>query len=306
MSSSVPLINAVAQNTVDFNNQTPSNAGGLFRYKIKSIGYPSEGVYYLQPEDLNSVLIFSGNVTLYLDSNSFSASGLPPVGSEVFFYSINGAPPNRVYVETSGFNLYYYVGPYLQSSNDNGKIIYTGENAWTFASLNYNFQPISSIDCCSANNTLYQIALPGATYNTSFKAYFEDSLQYPYNGVFFDNTNYYKIVNGYQDTILSEGCSETLSSYATPYSFYNAAEEEVVLYSTNSNYDPSNYTGLLGAKFFTSWQNAGNPIYSCYTDSSLVGYGTPVAYYGSLAQVAAGTPVTFYYGYVVDYLGIPV
>ena len=187
MTSSVPLINAVAQNTVDFNNQTPSNAGGLFRYKIKNIGAPTGGSYSLLPSDLNSVLIFSGDVTLYADLNSFGGSG-PPVGSEVFFYSSGVTSVGQIQVVAQNCILTAENGPFLQSLSDTGRLIYMGldnigSKTWVFASKNYNFQVIDFTNCCVEEaQYAWQIALPGASYDSSFKAYVDASFSYPYNG----------------------------------------------------------------------------------------------------------------------------
>lgn len=314
MPSSVPLINAIAQNSVDFNNQTPINAGGLFRYKIKNIGYPSGGAYILTPEDLNSVLIFSGDVTLILSSTYFVASGFPPAGSEILFYSTGGAgSEGRVFVSAqSNFVLSSYVGPYLQSSNDTGKIIYTGLNGagqgnWTFASPNYNFTLIDLSDCCagSAVNNLYQISTPTSTYNTSYRSYFENNFVYPYNGVINYDGSAYAIVNGYFIDVAML-CGDTEVAYTSAYTFYDASETSFSFFTDASDLDPTNYENLLGHKFFIgAAPNEGLPMYSCFSDGSEAGAASAVEFYGSVAQIGNSDPVTFYKGYVVNYDGIP-
>ena len=309
MPSSVPLINAVAQNTVDFNNQTPTNAGGLSRYKIKNIGAPAGGYYFVLPSDLNSVLIFSGDVTLYVDSNSFVGIGDPPAGSEVFFYSSGVTSIGQIKVVAQGLILTAENGPFLQTSSDVGSLIYMGLNnsgtgVWAFASKNYNFESVYFINCCDAGEQFWQIAEPDAGYNSNLRAYVTASLSYPYNGVYNDNGTYTSIINGYAEGPVL--CNDNYYPYDQSVTFYNSGGSPITLYgNSNGSYTASEYLTLLGAKFFTAIPNSGSPIYSCYSDSNAVGYSSPVQYFGSTAQIAANDPVTFYDGYVVNYAGIP-
>jgi hypothetical protein len=286
MPSSVPLTNAIAQNTVDFNNQTPTNASGLFRYKINN--YTGQGTF--TDVDLNSVCIFNnvGNiVNVTLSSSGFSV--VPPVGAEIIFYSLTG----NIRLNTGGSAvLNYSVGNYTTQTAGAGKIIHKGNHVWYFASANASPQQYSWTNCCSESAELYQIAtVPG--FNSSLKSYTDSGAASPYNGTVYDGSLYYRIVNGvYVST--SPDCASTTLNYNTSYTFYDSPDP---IYGTYVNLvsvaglTESQPNTLIGYKFFT--QAVGNQ-YDCYGPNTVNG-----AYYTN-----NNTPyyaVTFTNGYLTSY-----
>jgi len=288
MPSSVPLINAIAQNTVDFNNQTPTNASGLFRYKINNYSAPR----IFTDTDLNSVCIFNDVGTIvdvYLNSNYFSTT--PPVGAEIIFYSTTG----NIRINTSGVGyLASSFGPFTTGANSAGKIIHRGGNVWYFASANATPQQYSWTNCCGNGGELYQITnTPG--FNYSLRSYFDLGIERPYNGTVFDYDTqlYYRIVNGVYAANYVE-CAPT--SFGTGYNFYDAPDpiygQTVTLYAVTglNSADP---ISLLGNKFFVD--QVGQQ-YDCYA-ASLVPDGA--TYYTSTTSPYYA--LTFYGSYVSSY-----
>ena len=294
MSSVVPFRNAVAQNSLDFNNKNPTNKGGLFRYKINNYG--AAGTHVFNVSDLNSICVFSGDVNVTLNPLNFSS--LPPSGVEILFYSPNG----RIRVDTaSGASLYTAFGNFT-SPGKLGKLIYTSDNKWFFSSLSATPFSIAYTDCCgSISATVYQVrsSVDAATFSPSRKTYADSDTTIPFNGIFQDpaTSYYYNIVNGGSTPVAS---CDVPSAYSTPITFYTDATNTVTLYSSAS-LSPSSYISLLGYKFFTT--DIGTPVYSCYSDNQ-VAPGSTVQYYGSTAQYPSD-PVTFLNGYVINYNGIP-
>jgi len=286
MPSSVPLTNAIAQNSVDFNNQTPTNASGLFRYKINNYS----GTRTFTESDLNSVCIFNnvGNiVNVTLSSSGFSE--VPPVGAEIIFYSLTG----NIKINTGGSAvLKYSVGNYTTGTAGAGKIIHKGNNVWYFASANASPQLYPWTNCCSESAELYQIATaPG--FSAARKSYTDSGATYPYNGTVYDGSLYYRIVNGAVGTQYNN-CAETTRNYNTSYTFYDSPDP---IYGTYVNL--VSVAGLsiaapedfLGYKFFT--EAVGNQ-YDCYTANQ-----ANTTYYTN-----NNTPcyaVTFTNGYVTSY-----
>jgi len=294
MPSLVPLNNAVAQSSVDFNNQTPSNASGLFRYKINNYGFTS---HTFNSNDLNAVCIFARDVAPAIPlASSFSSP--PPIGSEILFYSTSGyvrlAPQTEL-----GVNLYTAVGTYTLGPNWIGKIIYKGNNDWFFASTNFAAYSYMFADCCGGISALvYQIKSvnDAQIFSTTQRSYVDSSLTIPFNGTVYaeEDTTYYNIANGYN--VATQGTCET-NNYTTAYTFYTGPDpdtDDVILYSV-SGLNINNTTSLAGKKFFTS--DVGDQ-FDCYT-TDMVSPGTQNSYYSSTGGYP-GSPLSFLDGYIVN------
>lgn len=294
MPSLVPLNNAVAQSSVDFNNQTPSNASGLFRYKVNDRTASSSWVF--NDSDLNSVCIFSKSlVTVGLAT--FSST--PPIGTEIIFYSTGGA----VYIYGyGGATLITSKGPYTVPLSGVGKITHIGSNVWVFSSANSAQKSYTWSSCCGGSQSFYYIE--GSTPFTSVSAspsrfYTSSGLNIPFNGTILNPVDglYYNMVNGYWDTGTPAGSCPILV-YSSSYTFYTGPDPiydpPVTLYSVGA-LDINNPAYLKGHKFFTT--SVGNQ-YDCYT-TDVVSPGTLTVYYPSLA-LAPSTPIIFQDGYVVN------
>lgn len=298
MPSAVPLNNAIAQNSLDFNSQNPTNKGGLFRYKINNYG--AAGTHNFTNNDLNSVCIFSRDVTVTLNSANFTSA--PPAGSEILFYSNNGYIRVNTVV---GSTLYSTIGNFTVPGKA-GKLIYTTANSWFFASLNATSFSTDYTDCCvNSSQAIYQVS-NYSSFDAAYKTYADAEVSVPFNGLtpiqISDDPvtiSYYNIVNGQASS--TGGCG-TETPYDSAFTFYTNATTPVTLYSVGS-YDPSVYSNLLGKKFFTAIPNSGDPIYSCYSTDQ-VANGASAQYYGSTAQYPSD-PVTFLNGYAINYNGIP-
>ena len=292
MPSSVPLTNAIAQNSVDFNSQTPTNASGLFRYKINN----RVNNHVFTDADLNSVCIFSGGGTITnveLNANDFSVT--PPVGAEIIFYSTTG----NVKIIPSGVNLYSSVGLFTPGASIVGKIIHRGNNVWYFAGANAHIFEFTWNDCCEVGRSLYQVSVAGGFDSNRF-SYFDSNLNYPYNGHVNDGTNlYYKVVNGVWNNTTISDCNDTKSYYTNQYNFYDAPDpiygNTVPLYSVGGLNTTSPET-LMGNKFFIS--DVGQQ-FDCYAPNTV----SDSTYYTS--TTAPYYALTFRYGYVTSYTYTP-
>ena len=288
MPSSVPLTNAIAQNSVDFNNQTPTNASGLFRYKINS----RSNNHVFTEADLNSVCIFSGggSITDVDIIQAFIANGVPPIGSEIIFYSTTG----NIRIAATGAVLYSSVGRFTTGTAVAGKIIYKGNSTWYLASANANSFGYSWTDCCGNGASLYQILVTSGGFYSGKLSYFDSGLTKLYNGTVFsyDSELYYRIVNGVSVATFAD-CAATTLTYTTAYNFYDSPDpiygNLVTLYSVESLNITAPET-LVGNKFFTA---APGPVYDCYTSSVENTYYT--------ATTAPYYAITFYGGYVSSY-----
>lgn len=295
MPAAVPLNNAIAQNSLDFNNQNPTNKGGLFRYKINNYGALGLGAisqHAFTNADLNAVCLFTGDVNITFPPFNFNPA--PLAGSEILFYSSNG----RIKLEASGGNaLYSSIGNFTVPSKA-GKLIYTANNTWFFSSLNTNSFGIYASNCCAGFTTVYQVGSNGS-FNIGTKVYTETAANYAFNGTIVYDAVTYNVINGYASATGDCGSGDI---YATPYTFYTDPETPVTFYSLTGG-SPDNYISLLGKKFFTLVPSGGNPIYAC-ADNTVVAPSSPASYYGSTAQYP-NYPVTFLDGYVIDFDGIP-
>jgi len=290
MPSFVPLNNALAQNSVDFNNQTPTNSSGLFRYKINN---RNTDTWTFIDADLNAVCIFTGVAEVTL--TNFSTT--PPVGAEIVFYSVSDV----VRITASGSAvLNYSDGNTTISPALAGKIIHASNNVWFFASPNAGLYNHTWYDnCCNFTNALYQTGT--SSLDLGRRAYADTSLTIPFNGtaiVYVDPDNYYYTVsNGYinPNPITINDCY--VNTYSTDYIFYTGSDpiyDTVTLYSVPS-LDPTDPTTLSGNKFFSMDVGA---QFDCVTDN-IVSPGGTVAYYGSTAQYPA-EPLIFKDGYVIN------
>jgi hypothetical protein len=294
MSSLVPLNNAYAQNTVNFNSQTPSNAGGLFRYKVNTYAGAS---HTFDVSDLNAVCVFEKDTTLLISTANFSST--PPVGTEILFYSAAG----YVKLTTSGASLYSSDGVYTLGPNWLGKIIYKGGNIWFFASANFDAYAYNWTDSCEHATAVYQIkdASDSNVYVSTQRSYTDNTATIPYNGVVYssDESLYFSIANGY--AVGSSGAENT-NNYTTTYTLYtgpDAIGDAVSLYSVNG-LSTSVISSLAGAKFFTS--NVGSQ-YACYSTNT-VSPGATADFYSATAYYPT-YPIIFKDGYVInidDYL----
>lgn len=300
MPAAVPLNNAIAQNSLDFNNQNPTNKGGLFRYKInnyESLGACAINQHTFTNADLNAVCIFTYDVNITI----------PPFatipGSEILFYSPNG----RIKLEASdGSTLYSNIGNFTVPGKA-GKVIYTDSNNWFFSSLNTNSFATNYTDCCAQPNSIYQVGNNGDL-NTTIKVYTNAAADVAFNGtIILDNVAQYDIVNGQASSVLLLCYA---NYYNTAYTFYTedisypGEVTPITFYSLSSGITPSNYNSLLGKKFFTAApEGGGTPVYDCYS-SNAVAPGSIYSYYGSSMQYPSD-PVKFLNGYVIDFNGIP-
>jgi hypothetical protein len=303
MPSLVPLNNAIAQNSLDFNNQNPTNKGGLLRYNINDYtraNYGSVGQHSFTNADLNSVCIFSGDV----DISAGYLNPAPLTGTEILFYSTSG----RIKLDTSGFSLYSNVGNFTVPTKA-GKIIYTSEGAWYFSSLNTDvFTPIVT-DCCNITPTIYQVGNNNSgSLDANVKIYADANVTVPFNGIVYDNLadQRYNVING-QASAIAE--CETAAPYNAEYIFYTedpiypGTVTQIAFYSKLYAGTPNNYGTLVGNRFFTTIPNGGTAINSCYSDAT-VAPGSSATYYGDGTQYP-DNPVTFLNGYVINYEGIP-
>jgi hypothetical protein len=306
MPSLVPLNNAIAQNSLDFNNQNPTNKGGLFRYNINNytrVNYGSVGQHSFTNADLNSVCIFSGDVDILLSAGYLNPA--PLTGTEILFYSAAG----RIKLVPSGFSLYSNVGNFTVPTKA-GKIIYTSGNIWYFSSLNTDVFTPDVTDCCSiSTGNIYQLGNNNSgSLDANVKIYADANATVPFNGIVQDNlsTTRYNVING-QASVITD--CDTAVSYNVEYTFYTedpiypGEVTPIVFYSKPYAGTPNNYGTLVGNRFFTTIPNGGNAINSCYSYAT-VAPGSPVSYYGDSTQYPAN-PVTFLNGYVINYEGIP-
>jgi hypothetical protein len=305
MPSLVPLNNAIAQNSLDFNNQNPTNKGGLLRYNINDytrVNYGSVGQHSFTNADLNSVCIFSGDVDILLSAGYFSPAPLP--GTEILFYSEAG----RIKLVPAGVTLYSHVGNFTVPTKA-GKIIYTSEGDWYFSSLNTDVFTLNVTDCCSISVVnIYQLGNNNSGgLDANVKIYADANVTVPFNGIVYDNlSERYNVINGLASVITD---CDTAVSYNVEYTFYTedpiypGEVTPIVFYSKPYAGTPNNYGTLVGNRFFTTIPTGGNPINSCYSNST-VAPGSPVSYYGDGTQYPAN-PVTFLNGYVINYAGIP-
>lgn len=300
MPSAVPLNNAIAQNSLDFNNQNPTNKGGLFRYKINNYESVSSGTisqYTFTNADLNAISVFTGDVNINI--TPFAAHP----GSEILFYSSNG----RIKLEASGGStLYSNIGNFTVPGKA-GKLIYTDSNTWFFSSLNTNCYPTSFTDCCEQTRNIYQVGIGNnGNLNTAIKVYADLGADVAFNGLITLDIDaaQYDIING-QASAVTFGCYP--ASYDTAYTFYTedviypGEVVPIIFYSLASGITPSNYSSLLGKPFFTD--TVPSAIYDC-SSSNRVAPSSSASYYGSPEQYP-NYPVTFLDGYVIGYDGIP-
>jgi len=302
MPSLVPLNNAIAQNSVDFNNQNPTNKGGLSRYKITNYGqlnYGAVSQHAFTNADLNSVCIFSGDVDITFQGFNFNPAPLP--GAEILFYSTNG----RIRLNDISALLYSNVGNFTVPTKA-GKIIYTSAGKWYFSSLNTAvFSPILT-DCCGVSPpVVYQVGNNNSgSLDPNIKLYVDPDATFAFNGIVYDTLDEqrYIVING-QATGDGMTVCDTPAVYSSEYTFYSSASTTATFYSLTGAFTPDNYYSLLGIKFFSSIPNEGNPINSCWA-TDVVAPGSPATYYGSTEQYPDNY-VVFLNGYVIDYDGIP-
>jgi hypothetical protein len=287
MSSLVPLNSAIAQSSVDFNNQTPTDAVGLFRYKINNY----TGDRTLNGDDINSVCIFSGDTILSLTTGFTNLK----VNSEIIFYSVNGyvrVQPG-VGVNLYSTNGYYTKGPSISGGLSSvGKLICIGTNTWCLAGYNEDYSSYSWTDCCGYLPEVWQVAATN-TFHLDARVYADSGLTTPFNGVVDAGSGLsYNVINGWPGATAS--C--TAYAYSTSYTFYTGGgtADAVTFYSV-AGLTPSDYSSLLGKKFFTAAQGTQFPCY----DTSEVSDGTATSYYGSTAQYPA-SPANFKDGYVIN------
>ena len=119
MASTVPLYNAKVQGgSIDFNNQTPSNAAAIKRYTINNIGATD---HTLSSADLHAVCLFSGNRNVLIPE---IAESIP--GTEVILYSSDGW-----IAVAGGYNVIIYsdAGNYIPTGQA-GKLLKLNGNTW--------------------------------------------------------------------------------------------------------------------------------------------------------------------------------
>jgi hypothetical protein len=283
MPSTVPLNNAVAQSSVDFNNQTPTNPAGLFRYKVNTY---ATATHTFTTADLNAVCKFSGDVTVNLSSDNV---GSPAPGTEIIISSTGGF----IKVAFSGTGSFNYSTGLFTDVNKPAKLVYAGNNKWFFASANRTSNGYSWLNCCSQSSTIYQIS---DAFSSTRRSFVNSVLTIPFNGLFQDeDTTFYYIVDG----DVQPGTFEcATNSYTTEYTFYTGADpvaDAVTFYSV-AGLTETNYSNLLGNKFFTS--NVGEQ-FDCY-ETDQVAPGSPLTFYGSTAQYPAHY-IEIRDGYVINY-----
>jgi len=289
MSSFLPLNNALAQNSVDFNSQTPTNSSGLFRYKVNT----RNNNYTFTSTDFNSVCIFNsgglGGLTL-ATLNSFSPA--PPVGTEIIFYSTTGS----VQIAGTGTaTLNSTTGRFTTGINAPGKIIHRGNNVWYFASLSATFYSYNWANCCGASVGLYQIGTASnSNFNPSAFSYTDGNFNIPFNGIVYYETGggyyYDKVVNG----LVTGSSNCATSTFSTSYTYYTNTDPQdpqtVFIYSV-SGLNRAQPETLLGYSFFSADVGVRQECYSSNRVSGVTYYINP----------GGGASITFYNGYVVSY-----
>lgn len=290
MPSLVPLNNAIAQNAVDFNNQTPINAASLFRYKIN---LHSTNSWTFNTGDLNSVCIFNGSIADVL-LTTFSST--PPIGAEIIFYSTTGV----VRLSTGGgVTLNYSNGTFTQAYRAAGKIIHIGSNEWFFASANTTPPSYSWLDCCGNISTLNYISTQFSIDNVQ-RYYTDASANTPFNGTVAvpdgEMFAYYRIINGYWDGSSPYGECTTYE-YNTLYTFYTGPDpvyDYIQVYS-EASIPLTSPADLAGYKFFNT------PVdvqFDC-SQASMIAPGTSETFYFDW-ETYPNQPIIFKDGYVIN------
>jgi hypothetical protein len=284
MPSFLPLNNAVAQNSVDFNNQTPTNSSGLFRYKVNT----RDNNYTFTSADFNSVCILSGGLggATRVFLNNFGTA--PPTGTEIILYSTTGS----VYILGSA-TLRRTIGNLTTGTNVAGKLIHRGNNEWYFASSNRPLFLFTFENCCSYSDSLVQIGTVN-NFDPNKFSYVDANLNLPFNGiVLYENEGISyskKVVNGV--TTGDYNCQQV--NFDTPYNFYASTDPEnpqpVTIYSV-SGLNAGNPESLVGNSFFIV---PAMNVFSCLQGDRVSG----VTYYLS---TGGGQSITFVDGYVVTY-----
>jgi hypothetical protein len=288
MPSLVPLHNALSQNSVDFNSQTPINDRGLLRYSVQDYNTNS---HTLTPADFNSVCIFAGDTQLVL--NNFGGV-TPPTGTEIIFLSRTG----YVRVATLNASLYTSNGPFTQGPYFAGKIIHLNNNLWVFAGTNWNPNTFTVNNCCAGTTTIYQLNT-SAVFDGAMRAYTTGDLAVPFNGTiesYSDPTYYWNIFkNGYLTSTTADDCATY--DYSEPYTFYAGPDPiyDAISFYSVSGQTPTVRATLNGNKFFISDVGIQHDCYA--TDA--VSPGAPLNYYANPGDFP-NSPLIFMDGYVIN------
>jgi hypothetical protein len=285
MPSTVPLNNALAQSSVDFNNQTLTNPAGLFRYKVNT--YTTK-THVFTTADLNAVCKFSGDVTVIISS---AYVGSPVPGTEIIVYSVGGFVKVVFSVDVT-FN---YSDGVFTDVNKPGKLVYAGNDKWFFASANRNSNGYGWTNCCNEGSDIFQLS---DNFTPSVRVYVDSGLTIPFNGLFQyedEVSTFYYIVDG----DVQPGSFEcSTNSYTTAYTFYTGPDpiSDAVTFYSVAGLTENSYNNLLGNKFFTS--NVGEQ-FDCYTTDQ-VASGTQTTFYGDTDQYP-NHYIIIQDGYVINY-----
>lgn len=308
MPSVVPLRNPVAQNAVDFNNQTLTNSGSFFKYKT-GINLDSGINHYAGVNDINSIITCNENsaapnlATLNLTALSPGNGGNINPGAEIILNTGISIATNIKILNSSGSLItesgknYTMPGPAGADGVAKLTLVDKASNHWLFSGNIGALVQYSFTNCCGDEESFYQINsdVSGAITSVNTTAYFFDGTDNtkPYNGIYYDDTDWLQVINGVY--ISSSSCSTY--NFTTSYTFYTVLGDytsAVVGYSISDldENDPSTFSGFI--KFFTS---SVSDEYPCYTGEAAFPDGT---YYTTNSIYS----LEFYKGYVISYTSI--
>jgi hypothetical protein len=302
MPSIVPIRSSVAQTAVDFNNQSLINSGNFFKYK-SGIFITNAATYNAGISDINSIITSNYNEnapfgTLELGYLNTAYTGrLLNNGSEILVWTTDNTILNNILIKASNNaglivnrNNSFYT---LPQSAAKLTLVDSVNNRWILSGKTGQIVTYSFTNCCEQIEYFKQITddLSGSiSGDLQSRYYFDyDDITKPYNGIYYDGTDWLQVINGVY--ISSSSCSTY--NFTTSYTFYTVLGDytsAVVGYSMvgqNEN-DPSTFLGL---KVFN---DSVSDQYPCYTGVAAFPDGT---YYTTNSAYS----LEFYKGYVISY-----
>jgi hypothetical protein len=206
MAGLVPLQNAVVETSIDFNNKRVSNNAGFHRYNVLA---SADTYYTATASDFNSVIVFSGNVTVEINTG---ATGSLNYGAELILISNTG----RVKVldsdtrfsqgPTKAIKL-IYTGPGMTGKPY--KFLYTGAVASVYT--------ISYTDCCNSSANVYQLLRSNAVGFEYDKLIYKDTeCTILFNGTMTNGGSWYSVVSG----VAGPGSFCVPNDYTSVYSYF--------------------------------------------------------------------------------------
>lgn len=307
MPSVVPLRNPLAQNAVDFNNQALTNSGNFFKYKTGA-NLNNAAYYSADLNDINSIITCDTNsafpTTAILDIGLLSTTNGRNInpGAEIILYtSPTSVLTNIKVINSSGFSIIsegaknYTIPAYAGTAKLT--LVDKDSNNWLFSGNIGGLVQYSFTNCCGDQESFYQINsnLSSDINNVNTLAYFFDGVDStkPYNGIYYDGSNWQQVVNGTHAG--SASCSAY--NFNTSYTFYTVLNDytsAVVAYSISSvDMNQEDPNSLIGYRFFNDPQI---DVYPCQ-NSATIADGT---YYTTTGTYS----LEFYKGYVISYAAL--